>query len=82
MICKECDVLPLAPKRVRFSHWWGCHKTGVKWGVGTVVLVLLIIGIISFIVAKKREAQEKLAQENDLKKEKKSKQGGQNGKQP
>lgn len=48
MSCKACDILPLAPKRVRLNHWRVSHQKTIGWTIVGLVLISAIIAMIIF----------------------------------
>jgi len=55
MSCKACDILPLAPKRVRLNHWRVSHQKNIGWAVSVIVLISVIVAIIFWY--KKQQAE-------------------------
>jgi len=47
-MCKECDILPLAPFGVRLDYWWCCHHKKFLWAA----LILFVISLLMLITVK------------------------------
>ena len=59
MTCKACDILPLAPKRVRLNHWRVTHQKTIGWTIVGLVLISAIIAMIIFWYKKQQAEKEK-----------------------